>query len=116
MSVLEEIRVGWYLDAGQPYGSWTARRIRGLIRTKGVSYAAVAAGDSLGGLGEVGCVVLHPGLEFVTQEGEPKGGLNNGSVVLKLEYRDIGILLTGDIEHETDLSLIRWAGACVPTS
>ena len=51
VTVLERHAVSHYLDAGQFYGSWTAKRIRELVERKGIRYWAVAAGDSLIGLG-----------------------------------------------------------------
>jgi len=108
VTLLERIQVGHYLDAGQHYGSWTARRIRTLIQEKDIRYTAVAAGDSLVGLGGVEIVVLHPSGEYVSPSGEAPHGLNNGSVVLHLRYGASSILLTGDIERETDPDLIRW--------
>ena len=54
VTVLERHAVSHYLDAGQFYGSWTAKRIRELVERKGIRYWAVAAGDSLIGFGGVG--------------------------------------------------------------
>jgi competence protein ComEC len=108
VTLLERIEVGWYLDAGQHYDSWTARRIRTLIREKGIRYAAVEAGDRLAGLGGVDALVLHPTPDYVSKNGPAPMGLNNGSVVIRLTYGGSAVLLTGDIEHETDSDLLRW--------
>ena len=108
VTLLERVEVGWYLDAGQHYDSWTARRIRTLVQEKGIRYAAVEAGDRLAGLGEVDALVLHPTPDYVSHNGRAPHGLNNGSVVISLTYRGFAVLLTGDIEHETDSDLLRW--------
>ena len=108
VTLLETIKVGWYLDAGQYYDSWTARRIRTLIREKGIRYAAVEAGDRLAGLGGVDALVLHPTPDYVSKSGPAPMGLNNGSLVIRLTYGGSAVLLTGDIEHETDSDLLRW--------
>ncbi len=108
MTLLERFEVGTYLDGGQGYGSWTARRIRELIRERGIAYRAVAAGDSLVGLGGVGALVLHPTPAYVSTDGEAPHGLNNGSVVLRITFGGKAFLLTGDIERETDRDLLRW--------
>ncbi len=108
VTLLERVEVGWYLDAGQYYDSWTARRIRTLIRKKGIRYAVVEAGDRLEGLGGVEALVLHPTPDYVSERGPAPRGLNNSSVVIRLTYRGSTILLTGDIEHETDPDLLRW--------
>ena len=60
------------------------------------------------GLGGVGGMVLHPVADFITKEDGASNGLNNGSVVMRLHYLGRSILLTGDIEHETDGALLRW--------
>ena len=108
VTLLERVEVGWYLDAGQFYDSWTARRIRTLIREKGIRYAAIEAGDRLGGLGGVDALVLHPTPDYVSRHGPAPMGLNNGSVVIRLTYGGSAALLTGDVEHETDPDLLRW--------
>lgn len=108
VTLLERVEVGWYLDAGQFYDSWTARRIRTLIRERGVRYEAIEAGDRLGGLGGVDALVLHPTPDYVSRRGPAPMGLNNGSVVIRLTYGGSAVLLTGDIEHETDQDLLRW--------
>jgi beta-lactamase superfamily II metal-dependent hydrolase len=51
ISVLEEVSVGRYIDAGQPYDSWMAGRIEAAIESRGIEHVVVAAGDSLSGLG-----------------------------------------------------------------
>ena len=108
VALLEEMEVGHYLDSGQKSDTWTARRVRELIREKGIRYQRVAAGDSLAGLGGVGGLVLHPTEEFVTAEGESPHHLNNGSVVLRLSFGEVSLLLTGDVEEETDDALLAW--------
>lgn len=108
VTLLERVDIGWYLDAGQFYDSWTARRIRTLIREKGVRYATIEAGDRLGGLGGVDALVLHPTPDYISRRGPAPAGLNNGSVVIRLTYGGSAVLLTGDIEHETDPDLLLW--------
>jgi len=78
------------------------------VAQKDIRYHVVAAGDSLVGLGGVGGVVLHPVPSFITQENGVSHGLNNGSVVMRFNYLGRSLLLTGDIEHETDGALLRW--------
>ena len=110
VALLEEVEVGHYLDSGQQYESFTARRLRSLIEEKGIDYHRVAAGDSLVGLGGVGGLVLHPTPEFVGPEAASQHHLNDGSVVLRLEYGDVSLLFTGDIEEGTDAAMLGWGG------
>ena len=60
------------------------------------------------GFGRVGLSVLHPRSEFVNEGGEAPDGLNNGSVVVRMDYEGQSVLFTGDIEHETDRALLAW--------
>lgn len=110
ISVLERVSVGHYVDSGQIANTWTSREVQRLIKKNNVQYHAVAAGDSLVGLGGVSALVLHPAPTFVSDEEGASHGLNNGSVVMRLAYEGRKILLTGDIEHETDEALLRWKG------
>ena len=108
VALLEQHPVRHYVDSGQAFGSWTARRLRQLIADKGIGYHAVAAGDSLVGLGGVGALVLHPTAEFVGADGSSPHNTNNGSVVFRLTYGDLELLFTGDIEEETDEAVRAW--------
>jgi competence protein ComEC len=108
VSVLSKMRVDHYLDSGQIADSWTSREVRRLVAENGIRYHQVAAGDSLVGLGGVGALILHPEPVFGSEESGVSHGLNNGSVVIRLDYCGRKILLTGDIERETDGALLRW--------
>ena len=105
ISVLEHVSVGHYLDAGQHVDSFTGKRLQEIVKAKGIRYQAVAAGDSLVGIGGL---VLHPTSAYVSDSGPAPDGLNNGSVVIRIVHQGTAILLTGDIEHETDGDLVRW--------
>ncbi len=108
VSLLENVAVGHYIDSGQHYDSWTAKRLRQLIAQKQIHYHAVAAGDSLAGLGGAGALILHPTRAFVDSSGASPQGLNNGSVAFRLTYGDFSLLFTGDIEEETEPALLAW--------
>ena len=108
VTLLEQMEVGHFLDSGQVYGSWTARRLRGLIAERGVRYHRVAAGDSLAGLGGVAVLVLHPTADFVDADGNAPFGLNNGSVAFSLQHGAVRVLFTGDVEQETDPAILAW--------
>jgi competence protein ComEC len=109
VSVLEGIEVAHYLDGGQQADGWIPRRIQEVVAERRIGYIRLTAGDSLAGLGGTGVLVLHPTPEFVTADGASPHGLNNGSVVLRLTYGAISLLLTGDVEAETDQALGRWS-------
>ena len=106
--LLAEVEVHHFLDSGQDCDTWTSRRLHELIEARGIVHHRVAAGDSLVGLGGAGGLVLHPTAAFVDAAGASVHGLNNGSVVLRLDYRGTRVLLTGDIERDTDAALLGW--------
>ena len=83
VSLLTAIEVG---HAGQYYDSHTMQLLATLIHQHDIQYHAVTAGDSLIGLGGVAALVLHPGPAFDAPTAEAPYGLNNGSIVLRLQY------------------------------
>jgi competence protein ComEC len=108
VALLEQVEVAHFADSGQVYDSWTAQRLRELIRERGITYHRLAAGDSLAGLGGVGALVLHPNTDFVDAEGGSLHDLNNGSVVIRFTYGQTSLLFTGDIEEEADTFVVAW--------
>lgn len=113
VALLEDMEVDHFLDSGQVYDSWTARRLQQLIAERDVHYHRVAAGDSLAGLDGVAGLVLHPTPDFVDADGNAPFGPNNGSVVFSLQHGAVRVLFTGDIEQETDPAILAW-GARLP--
>ena len=93
--VLDRYPVGQILADGQIHTTRTYEGLLTLIYEKGIPFYLARAGDKLTipGLDEV--MVLNPMEPFLP-------GLNNNSVVLKLRYGSIIILLTGDVEAEAE--------------
>ena len=108
IALLEEVEVGLYIDGGQACESWTCRRLEQLRAEKGIAYRAVAAGDTLAGLGAVRGAVLHPRASFVDGAGPAPLGANNGSVTLRLSYGEMDFLFSGDVEYPCDGALLSW--------
>jgi competence protein ComEC len=75
--------------------------LRELARTRGLPWREVRAGDRLEA-GGVAIEVLHP----PAPDWERQRVRNDDSVVLRLRYRDVELLLTGDagVEFESDAS------------
>ena len=105
ISVLEQVSVGHYIDSGQHVETFTGKRLLEVVKAKGIAYHTVAAGDSLIGIGGL---VLHPTSDYVSDSGPAPEGANNGSVVIRIAHRGATLLLTGDIERETDGDMARW--------
>ena len=108
LHIVEEFDVRHILEPGQRRASPRLGRFLDLVRERGIAHHRVAAGDSLIGLGGAGGLILHPTPTFVADDGRAPRGSNNGSVVLRLKYRGVSVLLTGDVEWETDAALLNW--------
>ena len=60
------------------------------------------------GLGGVGGLILHPNADFVDSSDASPYGLNNGSLALRLDYGTLNVLFMGDLEQETDATMLAW--------
>lgn len=66
-----------------------------------ITYAEPVRGDRAR-FGEVAVVVLHPAISAADAQGD----LNNQSIVLRVDYGQTGVLLTGDAESDIEDSLV----------
>lgn len=105
-AVLEGVGVDEVIDSGIAPETPAFRHWLDAIKARRVRYRTTAAGDSLRGMGDVRGVILHPSSDFTGSTGDPPYGLNNASVVLRLDYRAISVLLTGDVEDPAEAGLI----------
>ena len=105
-SVLETMSVSLVLDPGAEHHSATYRRFVSLAHRPPIRCRQVQAGDRLLIDGRVTIRVLHPGGRFVLPDGRAPCGLNNSSIVLRLDYGRVGLLLTGDIEAQAEKALV----------
>ncbi len=105
-SVLETISADLIIDPGAHHSSATYLRFLALARRPPLRYRRVRAGDRLLIDERVQVRVLHPTGRFVLRDGQAPCGLNNTSVVLRLDYDRIGLLMTGDIEAEAEQILM----------
>lgn len=93
--VLTEYPVREVLADGQVHTTAAYERLLGLILEKEIPFTLARSGDRLDIPGLDEAVVLNPQEPFLP-------GLNNNSVVLKLRYGSIVILLAGDIELDAE--------------
>jgi competence protein ComEC len=101
--VLDEFGVSRILDAGYPHGSRTYRDVLSIIESRKIDYKVIQdfRNPEVGTM--VGFDVLWPPPDYrVGRESE----LNNGSIVLRLSYDTVSVLLTGDIQGETEGRLL----------
>lgn len=105
-TVLEEFPVEMVLDSGTRCLSGSYGRFLELAHDPDVTYRKVKAGDRVHICPGVDVTVLHPTAEFVSSTGDAPFGLNNASVVLRIQYGAVSFLLTGDIEEEAEEDLL----------
>lgn len=104
LPVLEQFPVGMAVDGGYPGGtpSWAA--YEALVSRRNIPRHIARPGDVFRLDEKTHIEVLHPGR--VPMEGT-RSDPNNNSVVLRLVHADTAALLTGDIETEAQLALLR---------
>ncbi len=100
--ILQHFEVSKVMESGQFYDSEIYRNILHTCVEKKTGIERIRAGAALAIDKEVALYCLHPGGEFVSETGPAPFNTNNASVVLKLEYRDVSVLFTGDAEWESD--------------
>lgn len=107
LTILEEFDVDRILDSGLSYQSFLYDAYMTLVENKGIPRCMVRAGDIIEGFDPLRLVVLHPTDEYATPDGWAPYGLNNGSVVLRLNYGTVSFLFLADVEHEVDRALLK---------
>ena len=96
VSVLKDMKVKKVYDSGYARGDKEYADCLDVIKRKNIPYEIVSDGDELEIDPDVRISVLSPPSGFHYEDA------NNNSVVLRLEYKDFTILLTGDAEMEAE--------------
>ncbi|MFC1698729.1 DNA internalization-related competence protein ComEC/Rec2 [Candidatus Omnitrophota bacterium] len=94
-SVLKNINVSHAFDNGMTKRSSVFKAYQAAVKQRAVNYQILKQGDQISGFSKVGLFVLHPPEPLLS--GTDKD-INNNSLVLKLVYKDISLLLCGDIQ------------------
>ena len=103
-TLLQAVRVDRVVHNGRSVDTDLYSQTRRLLRRNGVSRQAAHRGDTLQMDSSIRAEVLSPsGRSTLATE-------NNASVVLRVEYGDVNILLPGDIEKAIEQNLVRTYG------
>jgi len=96
-SVLQTFSVGSVLDSGYAHGSALQRSILGIIKKKNIPFAQAKTGlvKSLGSKARIEILAPTKPLMHGT-----RSDANNNSVICRVVYGGVRILLMGDAEHE----------------
>jgi competence protein ComEC len=103
-SVLKELDVLHVLDCGRVSESSVFRDYRSLVLEEQCRWSAAEMGKIVTGFPEVRLYLLGPEAHTGPDD------LNNSSVVAKLVYGSVAVLLTGDAEHESESRLVERYG------
>lgn len=99
--ILENITVGKLVIGKQKEETEEYKRIMRIVQEKEIKVQVVKKGDTIAVDSEIYFNVLYPENTLY------QTGLNNNSLVLKLNYHKFSMLFTGDIEKETENSLLK---------
>lgn len=106
-SILRSIPVETVLDAGHHAESSIYLGYMNALKDLNIPYACVRAGNTISLFQEARVFVLHPTRSFVQKDSlHFVRSFNNSSVVLKILYGKVGILLTGDAEEPSETQML----------
>ncbi len=98
-SVIKNFAVERIYDSGRVHTTQTYENYLILINEKDIPFYTPRRGDEIK-LGDLIFEVLHP-------EGNVEDySLNNASIVLRLDYKQVSFLFTGDVEYEAEIEIL----------
>jgi competence protein ComEC len=103
VEALKRYDVALILDPGQECASATCDAWQALIEDKGIANRRAEAGMRLDLGRGVRLDVLHPPSQLMTNT---QSDTNNNSVVIRLQYGQFSVLLTGDVMAEAENTLL----------
>ncbi len=95
-TVMKNFRVRYVFDNNMPFDSAIYQGYNNLIRKKRLNQIKVHEGEEIIGYKDVRVYLLHPPRPFLTGTGEYE---NDNSVVVKIMYKGMSVLLCGDVER-----------------
>jgi competence protein ComEC len=106
-AVLEQCDVKRVIDSGQPIRSEIYSTYLRDVRGERCAFESAHVGTAIDESPNVRLYVLSPAPGYVDVDTtHPPGNLNNTSVVVKLQYGDISMLLSGDAEKEAEDDMV----------
>ncbi|MBP8718580.1 MAG: DNA internalization-related competence protein ComEC/Rec2, partial [Candidatus Atribacteria bacterium] len=104
--ILKEMKVDMVIDSGINCQQDTYLNFLSLIQEdEEISYYQARAGDVIKLSPDLQLVVLNP---LNRKDYGQESNFNNRSIVLKLYYKNISFLFTGDIEEKAEMNLLSW--------
>jgi competence protein ComEC len=95
------------------YSTNMYKELKILANKKNIKWSKVYRGDIIDFGGDVKATVMHPPKNFhldiskygLDKHKSSRGNLNNVSIVLRVQYKDLRYLLTGDAEKEAEIEM-----------
>ncbi|MCS7227418.1 MAG: MBL fold metallo-hydrolase, partial [Endomicrobia bacterium] len=97
--ILSKIKVGSFYDPGFPYPSEVYANLLELINEKQIKYNLARESTNINLDPSVDVKILHPPDKIVFDTP------NDNSVVLRVRYKNISVLFTGDIEKKAEIEI-----------
>lgn len=101
LSVLEELEVRKVIIGKQGEINEQYEKFSNIVKNKGINVAVVNKGDILDIEKDIKIKILFPTEELINEN-----LINNNSIVAMLEYKEVKMLFTGDIEEITEQKLL----------
>ncbi|HEY7994323.1 MAG TPA: DNA internalization-related competence protein ComEC/Rec2 [Candidatus Eremiobacteraceae bacterium] len=106
--ILSRENVGVLYDSAQLYGGPAYQRALDVVRQRHVRYRVARRGESFDLGSSTYVKVLEPELPLITGS---SSDINNNSVVLRVEFGNTAVLLTGDAQSEAEARMLSHGGA-----
>lgn len=106
--ILERERVGALYDSAQLYGGPAYQRALDVVRERHIAWRKAVRGESFALGPKTHVKILAPELPLIT--GSPSD-INNNSVVLRVDFEKVTVLMTGDAQSEAETRLLSHGGA-----
>ncbi|NQT29314.1 MAG: DNA internalization-related competence protein ComEC/Rec2 [Candidatus Saganbacteria bacterium] len=101
--ILEKFKVDEVLHTGVVYESQAYRRFLGLIKKNSIKYHLAQAGQKIKFDENIEGLILHPKGGGIAKA---NSGINNLSIVFRLQYDDFSMLFAGDCEQEGEENIL----------
>jgi len=106
--IASHFSIGQFWDSGLPADSGPSRRLDEILSSRKIARFSLNDGAPTQRVGGVQISILNPAAVRQSQKvSQNPSFLNNHSLVVKLCFKKIGILLTGDIEQEAEYRIVR---------
>jgi competence protein ComEC len=105
---LQHEQVDAIYDSAQLYGGPAYKRALDVVRARHIPYRVARRGESFELGPSTHVAILAPELPLIT---DSSSDINNNSVVMRVEFGKLAILLTGDAQSEAEARLLSHGGA-----